>query len=326
MKIIFGACFAIIALFVNISPVLAATDWNNVPANDFVKIVNDEIENSQNAKIDSLSASYVYKKMGDKKTIYYTGKSLSGSFYNSSSTNSFTVSSSTYLFEMGKTRPKIINTMSVVSDGKDIYFKVDGLKNKSLRNKWIKSTAAQYDTIGNGLRVNELFLAFDNSTIGESKIKYEKIYAAQKKSQYWQRYTEEIDDDFTVANATRYNFEPKESAIKPYYTEIQNTLTLKEVGYAAKSYADFLENLTDDAVTEFMAENSYMSVWIDTVSKKPVRIVTIEWIPVTEKKKTVFVLNFTDTEISGYNVQPKLVLPSTSTDAVSAAQLLKIKL
>lgn len=326
MKTIYGVCFALIAVFMSITPVAAATDWNTLPANDFIKTINSEIDNTQNVKIDSITASYVYKKMSDKKSVYYAGTSISGSFYNPTSNDSLSISSSTLVYEMGKAKPKAVYSMSVIADGKDIYFKVDGLKNKTLKNKWIKSNSAQYEILGTGLGATELFSAFNNSTEQEAKAKSEKISAAYIKTQYWEKYTEAITDDLTVANATRYNFEPRQSAIKPYFTEIENTLTLKEAGYGAKSFKDFLNKLSNNSVTEFIAENSYLSVWIDNVSKRPVRVVSVEWIPVTEKKKTVYVLNFSDTEFTGFNTQPKLILPATSTDAISAAKLLKIKL
>lgn len=326
-NILLGVTTAVLfGSFVNIS-FAATTDWGNLSENVFIQTVTDTINNSSSLRATTTNGAYAYKKVGDKKTLFYVASMQAGSFYKSNSSSSLAIGSSTIYYETGKSKPKDYYSMSVISDGQNIFFKPDGLKYKPLRNKWIKATSSeQYNTIGGGLGVANLFNVFDSSTDTKQQKRLQKVIDAQTKTGLWLRYDEIIEDNRAVPNATRYNFELDPDAIKPFFTELTRTLTLQEAGYGMIANKNFMAQLSNEDVTDSMWFNSFMSVWIDKVSNKPVRLVNAIWVPVIERNKTTYVLNLVETEISGYDLQPKLQIPATSTDAFTAAKLLKIKL
>ncbi len=324
-KIIF--CLLLASIYVvNTNSVFAQTNWNNLSPNEFIKTATDIPQNAQNVTVDSVNISYVYKKIGDKKPLFYTGKTQFGIMFYATNTTQLGVSSSTITFETGKTKPKYLYQMAVISDGQNIYFKPEQLKNKSLRNKWIKANSSQYEKIGEGLGVSALFEVFSTKSISEEKNSTTKGVLAATNSGLWQKYTDDIDDDITVPNTTRYNFEFKASAIKPFFTELTKTLTLDEAGYGLLTDKTFIKSLSNENVTRFIADYSYISVWIDNTSKKPVKIVSATWIPITEKNKTTYLLDYSETDFSKYDSAVKLNTPANSVDAVTAAIQLKIKL
>lgn len=306
---------------------MAAPNWDTLAPADFIhsmnKVTNKE---SKNLRVEMTNVGYVFKKENDTTPSYYAGSSVIGSFYNTSNAQSLNVSSTTVTFEAGAKKPKTMYSMAVISNGTDIYFKPDGLKNKQMRNKWIKANAGHYQDIGAGLGVSQLFDVFDSSTQAEMESKANKFVAAFRKTNFWKKYDQEIDDGREVKNATRYNFELNQDAIYPFFKELTKTLTLEEAGYSLYADKNILKTLDDDSVKAFMADKSYMSVWIDNKTKKPVYIVEAFWTPLVEKKKTVYILQLSETKLSGYDNQPTLKLPVESVDAALASKQLKVKL
>ncbi len=325
MKKLFLGTYVLALCFLSTSVATAATDWDSLSEADFIEATYKDGDTTENAKVHALNVGYVYKKFNDKKPVSYAGSVVAGTLYTSPDPNLHIVGSTTITYESGKSKPKESYSMSVISDGHSIYFKPNGLKNKQLRNKWIKGNSEQYETIGIGLGVPQLFDVFDTSTEREIKAKTAKIVAAIRKTDLWSYYYDDITDDRTVNNATRYNFELNSDSIQPFYTELTKTLTLDEIGFDGLLGKNFVKKLDGD-VTTFMAEQSFMSIWIDDTSNRPVRILEVLWIPITEKRKTVYVLQISDTEIGDYDTQPKLQVPNNSIDAVIAAKQLKIKL
>ncbi len=286
--------FSLLALctFINPSLASASTQWESLSANAFLQQVQVSLETSTAIEIKDLSAIYAYKNLKDKNPIF-EGTVVEGKF-NMSATTPILQYDITSTYEFGKGKKYNTYQMEVISDGVFVYVNFIHTEIAELKDKWIQMTPAQYTKLGEVMGLEGLFNAQKPESLAVAKSKSKESYNIMASSGALENYPFTIEDSYTVPNATRYNFEYTKANIKMLISNITNARA-KELSQSDPLVKILIKIQKSESALAAVADNSYMSIWIDNTTNEPVRMVDHFWFAEKSGKKAKPFVGISDT-------------------------------
>lgn len=96
-------------------------------------------------------------------------------------------------------------------------------------------------------------------------------------------------------------------------------------GESTEEYATINRLLKDEKVVAYIADTSYMSIWIDNTTKMPIRIVDSFWITEKTGKKAKPINSITSTSITKFNSTQMVTTPTSTISYAEAVKIMKLK-
>ncbi len=316
--------FILLTIFVLPGFSKAASNWDSMEANDFLYATYDSLTQSSSTEVSVLNAVYAYKNEEDTKPSFI-GTFINGLVIDSISTP-IVKYDATSTFEFGKGTKSNGFEMKVRSDGTYVYVLFHLTESKKLKNKWIKMTPEEYTQLGKKTNLEPLFDALKPEQLISVKDRSKESLDIMLKSNLLTVYPFTIDDNFTMNNATRYNFEYNEDNIRSYVTDMLKFQTKNYPNKDTSTYKLLNKIIRKDEAVEYIADGSYLSIWIDKTTQRPVRITNSFWFSETTGKKVKPVQILTDTVIDKYQSTKTVTTPTSTISFADAAKIMKLKL
>ena len=226
-------------------------------------------------------------------------------------------SKSNIIYEEGSGKKATSYQMDMITKSNNIYVKFPDSTVKQIKNKWINVPSDKYSDFSRVMQPALFDVGLIVASTTDGKVSNIIVKLAKKHNLFvhW----DDIEDDYVVANAKRYNLAYNRNAIVPFYKELSQVLSFEEKKQTILSIDGFEKSLAKSEFVDYLVDNSYVSLWIDNGTNLPTRIVQVlQILPV--QKKEPFALFLSDISITKVN---QLVLIEKPVNVLSFAQATK---
>lgn len=306
------------------SSTLAASSWDDQAPNTLYGNFNEAMANKiSSGEFEILNLINFYKKETDKKPVFYVGYSITGVSNNSTTTRVLSDSKSNIIYEEGNGKKATSYQMDMITKSNNIYVKFPDSTVKQIKNKWINIPSDKYSDFGKVMQPALFDAGLIVASTTDGKVSNIIVKLAKKHNLFvhW----DDIEDDYVVDNAKRYNLAYNRNAIVPFYKELSQTLSFEDKKQTILSIDGFKKSLAKSEFVDYLLDNSYVSLWIDNETNLPTRIIQVlQILPV--QKKEPFALFLSDISITKVNQLVLIEKPVNALSFVQATKALKINM
>lgn len=163
----------------------------------------------------------------------------------------------------------------------DIYAKFPLASNKEVKKTWFKIPYEKYELLGQKLGIAPLFdLALVETKEGtEEELFLRKVVQLARKHKIYAHVGGNIDDGIKIPRTVRFDLIFDPAGLTNFYKEIDTTFTAEEKAKTVLSVAGFREMINNPRQMQQIADNSYVSLFFDKKTQKPVHMIEALVIP-----------------------------------------------
>jgi Tfp pilus assembly protein PilF len=312
MKLKYNFVFALVIInfIIGANFSYAASSWDSLSPNtlygNFVDAIKTKILFAEHSVLGTVGS---YKKLGDTNPVSYEGFTNVGVSKKPATTTGYYDSKSEVNYEIGSGKKGTTYAMNVVTKNNTIYVSFPYAKAKALKGKWILVPTAKYDGMGESMDLPELFDAAVIEAGTEEERILDKSVIAAKQNNLLSRLPDGVDDGNSVEGTTRYDFALNANSLVAYYKAFSKSLTSEEIKKTVLVVPGFEKALSKAGFVNYIADHSYISLWIDNKTQLPTRLLEVTAIPGLGSTKNV-TISLVDLSWKNINVPVSIDIPA----------------